>query len=196
MLATKFSTSVAQIVAVAVVLDQAALDDVDLLLRVLVDDVRDQARQLDRVLLVLEQLQLERLVQPLVGPVVELLAFDRERADVVHDLAAEVVLAALGDVDLLLDRAHQALVRLLVLAGVLVLHLLLLRVGLDVVDVVAAQLRDRFLVGGDRALDLVLHDVFVLVLHDAEQLAEALALLFDCDQRVVPQARSRARSAP
>jgi hypothetical protein len=41
-----------------------------------------------------------------------------ERADVVHDLLAEVVLAALGDVDLLLDRTHQPLVRLLVFAGV------------------------------------------------------------------------------
>src|SRR5262245_11196125 len=45
-------------VAVAVVAHEAALDDVDLFLRVLVDHARDQARQLDRILLVLEQLQL------------------------------------------------------------------------------------------------------------------------------------------
>ncbi len=49
-------------VVVAVIADQAALDHVDLGLRVGVDHVRDQARQLDRVLLVLEQLQLQGLV--------------------------------------------------------------------------------------------------------------------------------------
>src|SRR5437016_14078594 len=76
--------------AVPVVADHAVLDDVDLLLRVAVDDGRDEARQLDRVLLILEQLELERLLQPLVRAEVELPALDRERADVVHDLAAEV----------------------------------------------------------------------------------------------------------
>jgi hypothetical protein len=74
--------------------------------------------ELDRVLLVLEELELERAVQALVGVEVELLALDGERPDVVHDLAAEVVLARLGDVDLLLDGAHEPLVRLLVLTGV------------------------------------------------------------------------------
>jgi hypothetical protein len=54
-----------------------------------------------------------------------LLALDGERADVVHDLAAEVLLAVLGDLDLLLDGAHQPLVGLHVLAGEAVLHLLL-----------------------------------------------------------------------
>ena len=149
--------------AVAVVADQPALDHVDLLLRRLVDDVGDQAGQLDRVLLVLEQLQLQRLLQPLVGLVVELLAVDGQGPDVVHDLPAEVVLAALGDVDLLLDRPHQPLVRLLVVAGVPVADLLPLGVGLDVVDVVGAQPRQRVLVGGDGPLHLVLDDVLVLL---------------------------------
>src|SRR5262245_25387289 len=58
-------------VAVAVVLLQPALDDVDLLLGVLVHHRRDQRGQLDRILLVLEELQFEGLVQPLVGLVVE-----------------------------------------------------------------------------------------------------------------------------
>src|SRR5690606_35201877 len=61
---------------VAEVTDQSALDDLDLLLRVLVDHGGDQAGQLDRVLLVLEQLQLERAVQALVGLVVERPALD------------------------------------------------------------------------------------------------------------------------
>src|SRR5262249_39367458 len=80
---------------IPVVTDEATLYHVDFFLRRLVHHVRHERRQLDRVLLVLEQLQLERLLQPLVGLVVELLAVDGQGADVVHDLAAEVVLAAL-----------------------------------------------------------------------------------------------------
>src|SRR5690606_26927829 len=51
-------------VAVAVLVDQPALDHVDLLLRLPVQDAGHEARELDRVLLVLEQLQLERLLEP------------------------------------------------------------------------------------------------------------------------------------
>ena len=61
---------------VAVVANQATLHHVDFFLRRPVDHVRHQARQLDRVLLVLEQLEFERLLQSLVGLVVELLAVD------------------------------------------------------------------------------------------------------------------------
>src|SRR5215210_5865941 len=70
-----------RVLVVAVVADQPLLDDVDLLLRVLVDHAGDQARKLDRVLLVLEQLQLQRLLESLVGLVVELLAVERQGAD-------------------------------------------------------------------------------------------------------------------
>src|SRR3569832_888479 len=73
--------------AVSVVADHAVLHHVDLLLRVAIDHRRHQAGQLARVLLVLEQLHLLRLLQPLVGAEVELAPFDRQRADVVHDLA-------------------------------------------------------------------------------------------------------------
>ena len=52
-----------------------------------------------------------------------------------------------------------------------------LRVGLDVVDVVARRAAsDRLFVGRDRALHFVLHDVFVLLLDDRQQLAVVLAL--------------------
>src|SRR5262249_40541357 len=107
------------------VLDEARLDDVDLLLRVLVDDRGDERLQLDRVLLILEQLQLERAAEAIVRAPDELLSFDRERSDEVHDLAPEVVFAVLGDVDLLFDRPHEALIRILVLTGVPVLDALL-----------------------------------------------------------------------
>src|SRR4051812_27557476 len=53
--------------AVAVVADHAVLHHVDLLLRVAIDHRAHQAGELDAVLLVLEQLQLQRLLQPLVG---------------------------------------------------------------------------------------------------------------------------------
>src|SRR4051812_41249556 len=79
---------------VAVVLNQPALDDIDLLLGALVDDIRHEARQLDGVLLVLEQLELERLVQPLVRLVIELPAFQGQGADIVHHFPAEIVLTA------------------------------------------------------------------------------------------------------
>src|SRR5262245_916836 len=84
-----------RVLVVAVVADQAGLDDVDLLLGVLVDDAGDQAGELDRILLVLEQLELQGLLEAFVGPVIEPLAVEGQRPDVVHDLAAEVVLAAL-----------------------------------------------------------------------------------------------------
>src|SRR5258707_630830 len=150
-------------VAVAVVLDEPALDDLDLLLGILVHDARDQAGQLDRVLLVLEELQLQGLLEALVGLVVEDLPLQGEGGDVVHDLAPEVVLAAVPDLDLLLDRPHQPLVGVVFLSGELVPHLLVEGVGLDVVHVVATQAGDRLLVGADRLLDLVLDDVLVLL---------------------------------
>src|SRR6185369_10458984 len=84
---------------VAEVLDEPRLDDVDLLLRVLVDDGGDERLELDRVLLILEQLELEGAAQTIVGVPGELLALDRERSDEVHDLAPEVVLPVFGDLD-------------------------------------------------------------------------------------------------
>src|SRR4051795_6667708 len=52
------------LVVVPVVADEPPFDDVDFLLRLGVDDVRDQAREFDRIFLIFEQLQFERLVQP------------------------------------------------------------------------------------------------------------------------------------
>ena len=113
-------------------------------------------------------------------------SIDGQRTDEVHDLATEVLFAVLGDVYLLLDRPHQALIGLLVLPGVAVLHLLAQRERLQVVDVVGGELLHRVLVGADGALDLVLHDVLVLALHEADDLGEALPLLVVRDERVVP----------
>ena len=72
--------------------------------------------------------------------------------------------------------------KLLVLAGVRVPDLLFLRVRLDAVDVVRAEPLQRLFVGGDRPLHLVLHDVLVLFLHHAEQLAVVLQLLLAGDE--------------
>src|SRR5579863_5222159 len=76
----------------------------------------------------------------------------------------------------------SSIVRILVLAGVAVLHALLEGEGLDVVDVVRGQLGDRVLVGADGALDLVLDDLLVLALDHADDLAEALAHLLARDE--------------
>src|SRR5829696_2735121 len=75
------------------ILNHSRLDDVDLLLRLFVDDAGDEGLELDGVLLVLEELELERAAEPIVRVPLELLAVDGQGADVVHDLAAEVVLA-------------------------------------------------------------------------------------------------------
>src|SRR6478752_3382832 len=160
---------------VAEVAHQATLDDVDLFLGFFVDDGADQRLELDAVLLIFEQLELERAAQAIVGLPVELLAFDRFGADEVHDFTPEIVLAIFRNVDLFFDRPHQAFIGLFVLAGVAVLDLFFERVGLDVVDVVGGKLADRVFVGADRALHLVLHDLFVLAFDHADQVAVALA---------------------
>src|SRR5688572_5702462 len=89
---------------------QALADHADLGLRVGGDHGADQARELDRVAPVLGHLELERARQAAVARPVEGAPLALERVHEVHQLVAEVVLAALGDLDLLLDRAHQALV--------------------------------------------------------------------------------------
>src|SRR5713226_6414835 len=58
-------------IAVAIVPDQPALDYIDLFLRRLVHHAGHEAGQLDRVLLVLEELHLEGLLQPLIGLVIK-----------------------------------------------------------------------------------------------------------------------------
>ncbi len=173
---------------VAKVSNQSALDHVDLALRVGVDHVAHQARELDRVLLVFEQLQLQRTVQTLVRLVIECLAVNAQRADVVHDLAAEIVLAAVGYLDFLLDRPHQSLIRLFVHAGELIPHLFALGIRLDVVDVIGAQPLERVFVGRNRALYFVLHDVRILLFDHSQKFTVVAFGLFDRDQAMMLQA--------
>src|SRR5437016_6217699 len=56
-------------------------------------------------------------------------------------------------------------------------------------DVVRAELRDGLLVGADRALDLVLDDVLVLLLDVAQQRPVLAPLLVVRDERVAAQPR-------
>ena len=44
-----------------------------------------------------------------------------------------------------------------------------LRVGFEIIDVIAAKTRQRSVVGADRALDFALDDFFVLLLHDTQE---------------------------
>ena len=71
--------------------------------------------------------------------IVEGLTLRRQRRDADQDLLAEGLLGVLGDANLLLDRAHQLLVRLHLLIGDRVAQLRLVAVGLDVVQVVVKQ---------------------------------------------------------
>src|ERR1043165_9245446 len=59
-------------------LDQPPFHDVDLGLGLVVRDAADEVLELDRVAAVLEELQLQGLVQPGVGVVLELLAVERQ----------------------------------------------------------------------------------------------------------------------
>ncbi len=168
--------------------NQPAFNHVDFLLRIFVDDVGNQACELDRIFLILKQFEFQRFIQPLVRFVIKLLAVDGKRTDVIHDLAAEIVLPAIGNIDFLFNRAHQPLIRLFVLAGEGVLHLLLLRVGLDVVDVVAAKSLEGVFIGGNGALHFQFDDVLVLFLHHAQQIAVFLLHLLVVDETVMLQA--------
>ena len=93
--------------------------------------------------LVLEEFKFQGLLEPFVGPVIELLAVKGQCTDVIHDLAAEVVTALSGmSIFSSMDRISRS-IRLFGLSGVLVPDLLPLSISLDVVDVVAAEPRQR-----------------------------------------------------
>ena len=154
-------------------------------MRRFIDDVRNDTAEFNTVLLVLEQFQFQCLLEPFVRAIIELLAIDGERTDVVHDLAAEVVFTAIGNVDLFFDAAHQSFVGFDVIAGVAIPHLLALRVRFDVVDVVPAEFRERFIVGRDGALHFVFDHVLVLLANDGEQLFVMAILVLVANQRVV-----------
>src|SRR5258706_457989 len=161
---------------------QPVADDRDLLLRVGVDDGRDQARELDRVAPVLEGLELERAREARVLAVVEGAALEVHRRDVVHQLVAAVGPARLRDLHPLLDPVHQSLVPVALAPG-RVDDLLARDPGLDVVDVLRAQAVDGLAVGDDRQLDLALDDLLVLLARAGHELHVALARLPVRDQR-------------
>src|SRR5687768_6431113 len=65
-------------ITIAVFPNEPALYDVDLLLRILVEHAGDEARELDGVLLILEELELECLLKARVRVIPETFAVDRE----------------------------------------------------------------------------------------------------------------------
>ncbi len=128
-------------------------------------------------------------MQPFIGRVVERLPVDRQRADVVHDFAAEVIFAAVGNIDLFLDRSHQPFIRLVVLPRELILDLFPLRVGFDVVDVVCAKPFQRIFIGRDGPLHFILYDVLVFLFHNLQQLAIFVPQFVAGQQRMMFQPR-------
>ena len=170
------------------VLDEALFDDVDLFLGFIIDDAADEVFEFDGVFLVFEEFEFEGFEQAGVGVVLEPTAFDGQGADVVHDLLAEIIFPAVGDVDFFLDGAHQAFVGFFIAAGVLVADALLLGVGFHVFYIVCGEAFDGVFVGGDGALDFAFEDVFVFFADQAEKFLVAFLGFFIVDQRVVVEA--------
>src|SRR5690606_26622938 len=133
---------------------------------------------LDHVAQVGEQLLLDGLLQALVRLVVERLPAAGQRRDADQDLLTELALAVLRDADLLLDRAHEPLVRLHLLLSDGVDHLGLVAVGLDVVEVVVEEGASRFLEGVDECLlHLALGHLVVLAAGLSDQVQQPFVLL-------------------
>ena len=135
-------------------------------------------RDLHNVFQVGEDFLFNRLLQALVRGVLELPALARVGRNTNQNLLAEGVLRVLADPDLLLDGAHQLLVRLHLFFGDRVFDLLLVAVGLDVVEVVVAH-RPRHLLEriDEGALHLGLRHLVVLLAGRRDEVQVALALV-------------------
>src|SRR2546423_11030624 len=163
--------------AVAAVFDEAVNDLVDAAQLVWVGRLRG-GRYLHNVFQVGEDFLFNRLLQALVRGVLELPALARVRRNPNQNLLAEGVLRVLADPDLLLDGAHQLLVRLHLLFGNRVFDLLLVAVGLDVVEVVVADGARHLLERVDEgALHLGLRHLVVLLAGRRDEVEIALALV-------------------
>jgi len=91
----------------------------------------------------------------------------------------------LPQVNLFLDGAHQAFVRLFQFTRVAVADFFPPNICLDILNVVLAQALEGFLVGGDGSADFVLDDFLIFLPHDRQQFAVAFALLFAADEGVM-----------
>jgi len=115
-------------------------------------------------------------VEPLISGVIEGLAIEGQSTDVVHDLRRKSSLRLSGiSIFSSMERISFSFASLL--RRCTCLHFLLLRVCLDIVDVIGTESLDSFLVGADRPLHLVLRGLSILFLDDGHQFLEAFLLL-------------------
>src|SRR5579875_343034 len=123
---------------------------------------------------VCKQLLLDGLAEAFVGGYGEGKPASRQRANRAHNALSELSLLVFRDIDLLFYRAHQRLVRVNIFSGYRMLHLLVIAVGFDVINVVIEKGFSRFLVGVDEgALHLffgIFIELFTHLINETEQL--------------------------
>src|SRR5258706_5391732 len=162
---------------VAVLVDQALLHHRDLLPRLVVGAGR-RAHQAQHVAALLEEILLDRVVQRRVAVERELLAALEGAHRLAHHFLAERALAGLGDADLLLDVAQEALVGLALLAGDRVAQRAVVERRLDLVEILVEQLLRLVLERDEQCLvHVLLHPAVVEILAHRHQEVDPLALL-------------------
>src|SRR5205085_3106977 len=149
---------------VAVLVDQALLDHRNLLARLVVGTCR-RGYEAQDIAPALEQVLLDRVVQRRVRVERELLAALVGAHRLPHHFLAEGELAGLGDADLLLDRAQEALVGLPLLVGDRVAQRAVVECRLDLVEILVEQALGFLLEGDEEGLvHVFLHPAVVEVL--------------------------------
>src|ERR1700756_1719300 len=172
------------VLVVAVFGDQALLHDRDLLTRVLVR-ARGRGHQPQHVAALLEQVLLDRLAHPRVARELELLARLEGHHGLADHFLTEGQLARIRHLDLLLDRAQEALVRGAALAGDGIGDLAVIERGLDLVEVLLEQLLRLLLEGGEHgAVHVFLHPAVVEFLAGGHQAFHPGLLLLRVHARI------------
>src|SRR5260370_29001243 len=131
------------VLVVAVLADQALLYHGDLLARVIVR-TRGGGYQAQHVAALLEQVLLDSLAHPGMTDELELLARLKGHHGLAHHFLAERHLARVRDLDLLLDRAQEALIGGAGLAGDRIADLAVIERGLNLVEILLPPLLRLF----------------------------------------------------
>src|SRR6476646_5648250 len=169
---------------VAVLVDQPLLDHRDLLAGLVVGPGA-RGHPAPHVAALLEEVLLHRVVQRRVAVEGEFLAALVRAHRLPHHLLAEGELAGLGDADLLLHVAQEALVGLPLLAGDRVLDGAAVERRLDLVEVLVQQPLGFLLERHEqRLVHVLLHPAVVEVLAHRHQVVDPLALLLAIDAHV------------
>src|SRR5215470_12231214 len=140
---------------VGIVVDEALGDRRDLLLRLLLGP-GGGGDQPEHVAPLLEEVLRDGVVERRVGVERELLAALVRPHRLAHHFLPERVLARVGDLDLLLDRAQHAFVGVALLVGDRIAQLAVVERGLDLVDILVEKLLRLLFEGHEQRLVHVL----------------------------------------